>query len=214
VSAVLGTADATVGTTPRATAPRAAMGTTPNAGTGLRSGVREAVEDLYDDYVEALNGGDIERWPELFTADGTYLLIAKENHDRGLPVALMRCESRGMLADRVQSITRLSTYAPRVLRHVVGHLRIRPFGDSEDDGGGVGVDGEDGNEGEREGEGPALAVTASYVVLQTLLDEETRVLSCGRYLDEIVDDDGRLRFRRKVTIYDNPLVPNSIVYPL
>ena len=27
--------------------------------SGLASGVREAVEDLYDDYVDALDGGDI-----------------------------------------------------------------------------------------------------------------------------------------------------------
>jgi 3-phenylpropionate/cinnamic acid dioxygenase small subunit len=153
-------------------------------------GAREAVAELYADYVEALDEGGIERWPELFTEDGEYLLIAKENHDRGLPLALMRCESRGMLTDRAASIARLSTHAPRVLRHVVGPLRARP--------------GPDGG----------LAVSAPYLVLQTLLDEETRVLSCGRYLDEVVDRGAGLRFRRKVTVYDNPLVPNSIVYPL
>jgi 3-phenylpropionate/cinnamic acid dioxygenase small subunit len=152
--------------------------------------VREAVSELYADYADLLDDGDVERWPELFTVDGEYLLIAKENHDRGLPVALMRCESRGMLADRANAIVRLSTHAPRVLRHVVGPLRIRP----------------------RPGGG--FAVSAGYVVLQTLLDEDTRVLSCGRYLDEVVEDGDRLRFRRKVTVYDNPLVPNSIVYPL
>ena len=155
--------------------------------------LREAVSDLYADYVDALDDGDINAWPGLFTEDGTYLLIAKENHDRGLPLALMRCESRGMLVDRVQSITRLSTYAPRVLRHVVGPLRIRPGG---------------------AGDGATTAVSASYVVFQTLLDGETQVLSCGRYLDELAADGGRLRFRHKVTVYDNSLVPNSIIYPL
>jgi 3-phenylpropionate/cinnamic acid dioxygenase small subunit len=154
--------------------------------------LRDAVADLYDDYIDALDDGPIERWPELFTEDGSYLLIAKENHDRGLPVGLMRCESRGMLVDRVQSITRLSTYAPRVLRHVIGPLRIRPSGSGE------GI----------------VAVSASYVVFQTLVDADTQVLSCGRYLDEVVAGGDGLRFRRKVTVYDNPLVPNSIIYPL
>ena len=185
MSAVVGT---TLSTTAHATADSAL--------SGLPSGAREAVEDLYDDYVDALDGGDIERWPELFTEDGTYLLVAKENHDRGLPIGLMRCESRGMLHDRVRSITELSLHAPRVLRHVLGPLRLRPAPDSASPS------------------GPGWAVTASYVVFQTLLDADTHVLSCGRYHDLLVTDGGRLRFRRKVTVYDNPLVPNSIVFPL
>lgn len=157
--------------------------------------VRHAVDELYADYVEALDDGPVEAWPELFTEDGEYLLIAKENRDRGLPIGLMRCESRGMLADRVRSITQLSLHAPRVLRHVLGPLRVRPTAPPD-------------------GQAGAWTVTASYVVFQTLLDADTAVLSCGRYLDLLVVDGGRLRFRHKVTVYDNPLVPNSIVFPL
>jgi 3-phenylpropionate/cinnamic acid dioxygenase small subunit len=163
--------------------------------TPVDADVRHAVDELYADYVEALDEGPIDAWPELFTEDGEYLLIAKENHDRGLPVGLMRCESRGMLTDRVRSITQLSLHAPRVLRHVLGPLRVHP----------APVTG---------GNGPSWTVTASYVVFQTLLDADTQVLSCGRYLDLVVADGDRLRLRRKVTVYDNPLVPNSIVFPL
>jgi len=157
--------------------------------------VRHAVDELYADYVDALDEGPIEALPELFCEDGEYLLIAKENHDRDLPIGLMRCESRGMITDRVRSITQLSLHAPRVLRHVLGPLRVRPTlpGDQV---------------------GPSWTVTASYVVFQTLLDADTHVLSSGRYRDLVVADGDRLRLRRKVTVYDNPLVPNSIVFPL
>jgi 3-phenylpropionate/cinnamic acid dioxygenase small subunit len=156
-------------------------------------GLRTSVDELYADFVEALDDGPLEGWPELFTEDGEYLLVAKENHDRGLPIGLMRCESRGMLRDRVRSITELSLHAPRVLRHVLGPLRLSPA------------------------DGPAgtgWTVTAAYVVFQTALDAETHILACGRYRDHVVEDGDRLRFRSKVTIYDNPLVPNSIIYPL
>jgi len=166
--------------------------------------VRHAVDELYADYAEALDEGPIEAWPELFTVDGEYLLIAKENHDRGLPIGLMRCESRGMLTDRVRSITQLSLHAPRVLRHVLGPLRVRPA---------AGTAGDDSAPSPGHSD-HSWTVTASYVVFQTLLDADTHVLSCGRYLDLVVADGDRLRLRRKVTVYDNPLVPNSIVFPL
>ena len=172
--------------------------------TPVDADVRGAVDELYADYVEALDEGPIEAWPQLFTEDGEYLLIAKENHDRGLPIGLMRCESRGMLTDRVRSITQLSLHAPRVLRHVIGPLRVRPAAATAGD-----------DPAPPAGHsGPSWTVTASYVVFQTLLDADTHVLSSGRYLDLVVADGDRLRLRRKVTVYDNPLVPNSIVFPL
>lgn len=161
---------------------------------GVRAGVsiseRLAVEDLYATYAEVLDDGDIERWPELFTDDAEYLIVARENHQQGLPLALVRCESRAMLIDRVQAITRLSFYAPRVLRHLISGLRVR------------------------RGDGDHLEVRANYVVFQTLADEETTVLSTGRYEDVIDARGDTAAFARKVCVYDNPLITNSLVYPL
>ena len=173
-----------------------ASGATDGRATLVDADVRAAVDELYADYVEALDEGPIEAWPELFTEDGEYLLIAKENHDRGLPIGLMRCESRGMLTDRVRSITQLSLHAPRVLRHVIGPLRVRPA---------AGTAGDDEAPPADHG-GPSWTVTASYVVFQTLLDADTHVLSSGRYLDLVVADGDRLRLRRKVTVYDLSLI--------
>ena len=48
----------------------------------------------------------------------------------------------------------------------------------------------------------------------TLADEETTVLSVGRYLDVVVAEGDSLAFARKICVYDNPLVTNSLVYPL
>ncbi|MEZ5738439.1 MAG: hypothetical protein R3E68_02520 [Burkholderiaceae bacterium] len=54
---------------------------------------------------------------------GTYVLQPRANHDRGLPLATMRLESRGMLQDRLYGIKNTLFHQPYYQRHVVGHCR-------------------------------------------------------------------------------------------
>ncbi len=152
--------------------------------------LRFELEDLYADYARLLDDGPLEAWPDLFTADSLYLVIPRENHDAGLPLAVMRCESRGMLRDRVRAVRETIMFEPRYLRHHI--TQIRP-----------------------ETPGPEMRVTANYTVVEVLQDELPRILSVGRYLDLVVrDTDGHLRFAEKRVVYDSVLVPNTIVYPL
>jgi 3-phenylpropionate/cinnamic acid dioxygenase small subunit len=59
-----------------------------------------------------------------------------------------------------------------------------------------------------------LEVRASYLALETLHDELTRVLNTGQYRDKLVVAEGKLRFKEKLCIFDSLLVPNSLIYPL
>lgn len=160
------------------------------AATAVDPAVRFELGDLYAAYVEALDDGPLDAWPELFTDECLYLVIAAENHERGLPLATVRCESRGMLRDRVHAVHETAMYVPRRMRHVVGPLRVR--------------DGDDGT----------LLVRAGYSVFETLPGELTRVFNVGRYDDVVVRDSGALRFREKRCVYDSCLVPNSLVLPI
>jgi len=152
---------------------------------------RWQLEDLYADYARLLDDGPLEDWPALFLADCLYLAIPRDNFDAGLPLATLRCESRGMLADRVKAVQETIMYEPRYLRHQITQIRPRP----RDDG--------------------RLDVTANYTVVEVLLDELPRLLSVGRYLDIVAEDgDGVLKFEEKRVVYDSVLVPNTIIYPL
>src|SRR5512135_2284807 len=51
--------------------------------------LRFEIDDLYAEYVECLDDGHLERWPELFTDDCLYKIIPRDNFQRGLPLALM-----------------------------------------------------------------------------------------------------------------------------
>lgn len=155
--------------------------------------LRLEVQDLYDRYVEVLDDGPLEAWPQLFTDQCLYLLIPRENHEAGLPLALIRAESRGMLRDRVVAVQETMMHEPRYVRHLISNIRIRDL--SEDHA--------------------RMSVVANYAVLETLRDQFTRVLNAGRMLDVVVREaDGALRFQEKLCVYDSELVPNSIIIPI
>ena len=152
--------------------------------------LRYEVEELYYEYVECLDDEDLERWPEFFVEDCLYKIIPRENFERNLPIALMRCESKGMLKDRVTTVRETSVYAPRSLRHLLSNIRIK------------------GNDNGQ------LRVQANYAVLETLSDEETHIFNAGKYVDLVVREDGRLKFKEKLCIFDSILVPGSLIYPI
>ena len=152
--------------------------------------LRFEIEDLYAEYADVLDTEDLERWPELFVEDAFYDVIPRENYERDMPLAIMRCESRAMMQDRVRAIRETLMFEPRYVRHLISSFRIAANGDGEID------------------------VTANYAVLETLPDEMTKVLNAGRYVDMLVREDGKLRFKRKRCVYDSSVVPNSLVYPV
>ncbi|NJN51982.1 MAG: aromatic-ring-hydroxylating dioxygenase subunit beta [Gammaproteobacteria bacterium] len=153
--------------------------------------LRAELEDLYAEYAERLDDGPLETWPELFMEDCEYLVVPRDNYERGLPIAVMRCESRNMLKDRVRAVQETVLFEPRYLRHHVTNLR-----------GGVRDD-------------DTIEVRASFSVVEVLPDELPRVLMCGRYVDEVIRSrEGALRFLAKHCVFDSVLVPNTIVVPV
>ncbi len=152
--------------------------------------LRLEIEDLYSEYCAALDEGRYEDWAALFTEDCLYRIVPRDNHQRGLPLALMHCESRGMLLDRVVALRETSYYAPRVLRHMVSGIRLAAAADG------------------------ALRGEANYLVLQTLAEQPTTLFNAGRYLDVITREEAGWRFRERLCIFDSILVPNSLIVPI
>ena len=152
--------------------------------------LRLELEDLYADYAACLDEERFEDWPEFFSDPCLYKIVPRENFERGLPLATWLCESKGYLADRVTAIRKTAVYAPRYVRRMVSGMRVLGWSDA------------------------VLEVRASYLALETLQDELTRVFNAGQYRDKLVVEDGRLKFREKLCIFDSILVPNSLIYPL
>ncbi len=152
--------------------------------------LRARLADLYCAYDDALNDGALERWPELFTEACIYKVIPRENVEQGLPVALIYCESRDMLVDRVVALRETALFAPRVARRITSGVCLRAV------------------------EADGLRLTGSFAVFQTMPDQPSELFLCGRCQDRVVDDGGTLRFAERLCIYDSAIVPTSLVYPL
>lgn len=151
---------------------------------------RLELEELYADYVAALDEERFEDWVELFTDDCLYRIVPRENAERGLPVAVIHCEDKAYLHDRVVAIRKTGVYAPRYIRRMIANIRILGWRDD------------------------LLGVRARYAAFETLQDELTRVFSVGEHRDRVAVVDGRLRFREKLVVFDSELIPNSLIYPL
>lgn len=152
--------------------------------------LRLALEELYAEYIGCLDEERFEDWPGFFTDPCVYKIVPRENFERGLPLATWLCESRGYLLDRVAAIRKTAMYAPRRMRRMVSAVRVLGW------------------------KNETLEVRANYLALETLQDELTRVFNTGQYHDILIVEDGHLRFREKVCVFDSALVPNSLIYPL
>jgi salicylate 5-hydroxylase small subunit len=148
------------------------------------------IDQLNAAYAAALDEKRFEAWPEFFVEDGRYTVQARENFDRGLPLALMDLESRGMMKDRVYGITQTIYHGPYYTRHVVSPAQVLAV--------------EDG----------MVKAQANYAVFRTKPAAVSEVYNVGRYIDELVRTTEGLRFRSRRCVYDSEMILNSLIYPV
>lgn len=148
------------------------------------------VDRLNADYCAALDEKRFDDWPEFFVEDCEYKVQARENFDRGLPLALIALESRGMMKDRVYGVTQTIYHGPYYTRHVVGPARVL----SEEEG--------------------MVRAQSNYAVFRTRPGDASEVYNVGRYIDRIVRTEAGLRFRSRLCVYDSEMVLNSLIYPI
>ncbi len=153
--------------------------------------LRSRIEEFHAEYCYVLDNGRIEEWPRFFAEDALYRITARENAEAGLPVGLVYCEGIAMIRDRAFAIAHTAMFAPRYLLHMVSNVRVTAAS--------------------AQGE---IAAEANYLVLQTLLDEETRILQAGRYFDRFTRHDERLLLKERHCVYDTIRIDNSLVYPV
>jgi salicylate 5-hydroxylase small subunit len=149
-----------------------------------------ALTQLHATYAAIVDANDWDAWCELFTDDCTYRIVPRENFDRGLPLATLSFESKGMLKDRAYAIRETLFHDPYYQRHVIGAPRVLRV------------------------EGHRIECESNYAVFRTKLSELTTVFNVGRYLDTVVRTPQGLRFAVRVCVYDSELIPNSIIYPI
>jgi salicylate 5-hydroxylase small subunit len=152
--------------------------------------LRMQLDELNAAYAAALDERRFDAWPEFFTEQGRYTVQARENFDRGLPLALIALESRGMMKDRVYGITQTIYHAPYYTRHVVSPAQVLAV------------------------EGDLVRAQSHYAVFRTRPGDSSEVYNVGRYLDEVVQTPEGLRFAARTCVYDSELILNSLIYQI
>ena len=149
--------------------------------------------DLYrlqERYVTVIDSDRLEEWPELFTDDGIYEIVPKENADLGLSIGIMHCLGRPMMRDRIVSLRKANVFESHTYRHMTSGLEFKQV------------------------DADSIDMQSHYVVVQTLTDGESRVYQAGRYLDRIVRTADGWRYQRKRAVYDTARVPTLLVTPV
>lgn len=152
--------------------------------------VHHAIDRRNAAYAAALDERRFDDWPAFFTEDGQYKVQARENFDRGLPLALIALESRGMMKDRVYGITQTIYHGPYYTRHIISPAQVLA-----EDGG-------------------VVHAQAHYAVFRTRPGDASEVYNVGRYIDQWVEQGGVLLLRARTCVYDSEMVLNSLIYPV
>ena len=153
--------------------------------------LRHELETFNAGYAAALDEQRLSDWVEMFTDDARYVVISRENADRGMPVGLIYCENKGMIYDRAFALEKTAMFAPRYLRHLIANLNVK----EESDG--------------------TIIARANYVVLQVLFDRPDATLhQVGTYYDKFRRTDDGLKLAERRCVYDNLLVPNALCLPV
>lgn len=165
------------------------LGVGPSSRAAFRA-VRLEVEEFYYEYAAVLERDDIESWPEYFTEDANYTVIARDNADHDLPLGLVYCEGKAMLQDRAFALRNTEMYAPRYIQLRISNTRIMAV------------------------EGPIITAEASYLLLQTLVEELSTLQQVGKYYDTLVRNGNSLLIKDRRCVYDSVLINNNLVFPV
>lgn len=152
---------------------------------------RSLVESLLADYVQCIDDDELEKWPDFFADPCLYRVVSRDAYDRNLPVAVIHCDSRGMLEDRVFSLRHANIYAKQNYRHFLGRSQVRSVS-----------------------ENGVIEARTNYQVIRTLTGGATGMFSVGVYLDRIAVVEGAARFREKLVVYENSSFETLLAIPL
>ncbi len=151
---------------------------------------REKIEDMIADYVHCIDDDRLEEWPAFFTDDCVYKVISRENYEKGRPIGVFFCDNKAMLKDRVYALREANIYEPHSYRHMISATKIL-----------------DSSNGE-------YRVQTNYHVVRIMQEGTVSVFSTGKYLDRIVFEEGRPKFKERLVVFDSRRVDTLLVIPI
>jgi 3-phenylpropionate/cinnamic acid dioxygenase small subunit len=146
--------------------------------------IRAQLEKLLFRYARLLDECRFPEWVELFSSDGSYIAVTRENfREKGL--LLFKDDGRDALKERAAFVMGYYQAARFKTLHVVSNLEIESVSGDE-------------------------AICNSYfVTYRSPWDGPPELYACGEYRDRLVKTDGGWKFRERLVIVDNGTLPQN-----
>jgi len=152
--------------------------------------LRLRIDALYAEYAQVIDDDRLEEWPALFAESGKYRVTTRENYGKGLALAVMYCDGRGMMSDRISALRLANIYEPHVYCHLTSCVRVV------------------------ESTAEEIKAQANFAVIRTMQEGEQTIFACGRTFDRIIEAGGRLLFKDRLVVLDSRQVDTLLVIPL
>ncbi len=152
--------------------------------------LRQRLDDLQTDYAHTVDDDDLEAWPAFFTEDATYKVVSRENHAAGLPMAILYCNSRGMMSDRVLALRTANIFEPHTHSHLISRSRYA-----------------------HTPEGLVRGRT-NFQVVRTMQDGQMDLFAVGKYLDLFDVSGAAPLFRERIAVLESRRIDVLLCYPL
>lgn len=165
------------------------MATVMNKNAELRE-ARLEVEEFNYAYADTLDRFDVDGWVEYFTEDALYHVIARDNEESGLPLGLIYCEGKAMMKDRAYALLNTEMFAPRYLHLSITNTRALQI------------------------DGDLIHAVANYTLVETLVEEPSRVQQVGKYRDIFKRTPNGLLLQERKCVFDSVMIDNCLVFPV
>jgi anthranilate 1,2-dioxygenase small subunit len=129
-------------------------------------------------------------WPKFFTDPCLYRITTRLNEAKQMPLSIMLCDNQAMLYDRVEAVEKANIFEPHFYRHILSDARV------------LATDGE------------SIKMETSFICVRSMLDGRMDLFIAGKYVDQVVKQDGRCLFRSKTVVLDHSRVDTLIAIPL
>lgn len=148
------------------------------------------IERLQAEYAACIDEDRLEEWPGFFAEDCMYQVTTRFNSRRGLPLALIYCDSRRMLVDRIVSLREANIFGEHWYRHLIGNTLVKSI------------------------DGDLLTVSSNFTVLRTMKDGVAINFAVGTYQDKVRATDTGFEFVERIVVLDTHRIDGELATPI
>ena len=152
--------------------------------------VRSLVDDLLTRSALLIDRDDLDGWLDCFEDESRYIVMPRDNRERGWPAALIHCDNKDRLRDRIVCLRHANKFNPHYDRHIVSAGHISAVADG------------------------IASVVSSFMVVQTTLTGVSTLFCAGGYEDRVRITGPAAKFVERIAVVDSFSVPTLLATPV